>query len=173
MGEVLHVAALVPAGVGTCCLAVTSRGRLQAGELVASAVMIAAMIDVAFGLAVVPALAWALALVVCSIALAAGVRLRRGRGRAARSACGADVHTALGGLAAVPVLLLMGIAPSAAAGHSHGVGAAVLVLPAAAYTVWSVLLAARPQARPRERVQHATMGLSTLLMAAAALLGHG
>ncbi|WP_029150927.1 hypothetical protein [Microbacterium indicum] len=168
MGAALHLAALLPASVGVCCLAAAPGARARAAEVIASIVMVAAMTDVALGGGVVPAVLWAIALVICSLALAVGARLaRRERGAAA---CGTWIHTAVGGLVSAPLILVMGTATTTTTGHHHGLGAAGLLIPALGYITWSVLLALRRGSRLRLRLLHATMGLSTAMMAAAMLV---
>lgn len=172
MGEALHVAALAAAGVGTCCVAATPRARVRGAEMLASIVMVAAMLDLVAGWGLLPAVAWALALLACSLVLAVSGRTRR-RTAGPPASCAADAHTALGGLAMAPLVLMMGADPAVAAStHSHGMSAVILLAPAAAYVVWSGVLVVRAGARSLVRMQHLTMGLSTLLMALAALLPH-
>lgn len=178
MSDALHLAALVLASAGTCCLAASVERRrghrmVWAGNVAASLIMIGAMSDIVFGLGIAHPIAWAIALLAGSVAVAAGERTLLGRTDAAR---GPAVHTAIGGLVVIPLVLVMGQysgAQSAAIAdavvHDHGPGGALLLLPAAAFVVWSVVLSVRTDSSARERIQHGAMGASTMLMALAAL----
>ncbi|MGO1851108.1 hypothetical protein [Microbacterium sp.] len=178
MSDALHLAALILASAGTCCLAASverRRGRrmVWAGSVAASLIMIGVMSDIVFGLGIAHPIAWAIALLAGSVAVAAGERTLLGRTDAAR---GPAVHTAIGGLVVIPLVLAMGqysgaqdAALAGAAAHAHGSGGALLLLPAAAFVAWSVVLFVRTGSSARERIQHGAMGASTMLMALAAL----
>ncbi|WP_119695765.1 hypothetical protein [Microbacterium halotolerans] len=178
MSDALHLAALVLAAAGTCGLVAAverRRGRrlVWAGSVVASLIMIGAMSDIVFGLGIAHPVAWAVALLAGSVAVAVGERAMLGRADAGR---GPAVHTAIGGLVVIPLVLAMGeyqgaqdAARAGAAVHAHGSSGALLLLPAAAFVAWSAVLLARAGRPARERIQHGAMGASTMLMALAAL----
>ena len=144
-----------------------------AGSVAASLIMIGAMSDIVFGLGIAHPIAWAIALLAGSVAVAAGERTLLGRTDAAR---GPAVHTAIGGLVVIPLVLVMGQysgAQSAAIAdavvHDHGPGGALLLLPAAAFVVWSVVRGGRPRGAARVRLQDRALGASARGGARAAL----
>ena len=75
MGELAHGTMLVGALAGSACVIAGVNGR-RALDLAAAAVMLAAMLDMAF-IGFLPALVWVVLLIVTGLAL--GVRLRRFR----------------------------------------------------------------------------------------------
>jgi len=165
--DALHLWAIAPAAVGTCCI-VADRGRPRAPELLVSLMMVVAMLDVAL-LRVVAPVGWAVALVAAALVHSAV----RGRRRSAEPLDLMAVMTALGLVVMAVQVLAMAAGHSApvAADHGHrGMPLVALVAATgAAYAVTSVVLAVRhPGALVR--VQFAGMGVSTALMAAAALV---
>ncbi|MFD4959037.1 hypothetical protein [Microbacterium sp. NPDC058389] len=177
MTELLHAWAIAPAAIGACCLA-ADRGRARWPDAVASALMLAAMLDAVLTRLVAPVY-WAAALIATAMVLAAASSPRR-RGVPSRPRGGMTVHTALG-LVAMAALQL-GMAHGAASGplsgqvstHAHGGSggpllATAAVVGAVAYAVLSAGLLTRSH-RALDRVQLACMGVSVLLMAAGALV---
>lgn len=119
MTELLHLGALVPAAVGACC---TVGGRRGPVDLVAAILMLAAMLDLGTGTAIVHPFLWAIVLTV--LAVGSALRLRLGTatvahrddesGRAlANHRAGMMIHTAAG-------LLIMAALVCAMAGHGPG-----------------------------------------------------
>ena len=170
MTEILHAWALAPAAIGTCCLA-ADRRRVRAPELVASAVMLLAMMDAALVRVVAPVL-WSALLLVGAMALAALRRRRRTGLEPIGSAETMTVHTAIGMVVMAALLVTMGHAGVASPPHAHGMGSVALsttMLGAVAvYAAGSAIAAARAR-RWLDRAQYAAMGASTLVMGIAAL----
>jgi len=172
MPEILHAWALAPAAIGTCCLA-ADRGRVRVPELLASILMLVAMLDAALTHAV-PAVVWATVLIGSAIALAALRSPRRRRARRAPADIGMLVHTTVGMVAMAALQLSMLHAETATGGgHVHGVGRGLLdgllIGGSIAYAVFSAVLAARAHTR-LDRAQDVAMGASVCLMAAGLVL---
>ncbi len=176
MPEILHAWALAPAAIGTCCLA-ADRGRVRVPELLASLLMLVAMLDAALTHAA-SNVVWATLLIGSAIALAALRSPRRRRTRAAVAAASAEVgmlvHTTVGMVAMAALQLSMLHSGTAAgAGHVHGAGRGLLdgllIVGAIAYGVFSAVLAARAHTR-LDRAQDVAMGASVCLMAAGLIL---
>ncbi|MCO7204128.1 hypothetical protein NH287_11580 [Microbacterium sp. CnD16-F] len=162
--EALHLWAIAPAAVGTCCVA-ADRGRSRAPELLVSLLMVAAMVDVAL-LGFIAPVGWAVALVVAALVHSA-VRGRRS------GAAGLDrmaVMSALG-LIVMAVQVVAMAAGHAVPAHGHGGMplAALVAATAVAYALAAAMLAVRHPGI-LSRLQFAGMGAATLLMAAAALV---
>jgi hypothetical protein len=164
--EALHLWAIAPAAVGTCCIA-ADRGRSRAPELLVSLMMVVAMVDVAV-LGLVAPVGWAAALVAAALVHSAV----RGRRRGAEPLDRMAVMTALGLVVMAVQVLAMATGHSApvAADHGHqGMPLVALVAATgAAYTLAAGVLAVRHPG-VLARVQFAGMGVSTALMAAATL----
>lgn len=176
MVEVLHLAAVFPATVGLCCAVGDRRGGAR--SVVPAAAMLAAMLAMAAGWTVVPALGWAALLVVLGVVAAA--RLRR------RPDVGVPPHTrhmllhrALGLVLGAALLLATGAgyADVDGAGHPGHAGATLLVVTLAgsagylAYTAWLVAGSLRRRSPVVGVVEASAMGVMTALMAAAPLAG--
>jgi hypothetical protein len=165
--DILHIWALAPAAIGTCCLA-ADRRRVRAPELAASVLMLLAMLDAAFGRLVAPVF-WAALLLAGAMGLAVAGRRR---GPRSRVDAGMTLHTAIGMLAMGALLLAMGHGDAAGSAHAHGVSSATLVIVltggSAIYAVTSAIATLRAHGR-LDRVQYAAMGASTLVMALALL----
>jgi len=173
--ELLHAWAIAPAAIGACCLA-ADRGRARWSDGVASALMLIAMLDAALTRLVAPVY-WAALLLAAAMAYAAWRRPRRPA--AARSGSAVQgvmtTHTGLGLVAMAALQLGMAHGPAADAvttAHAHGGSGswalgALLLGGALAYTALSALLVARAH-RLLDRAQLVCMGVSVLLMAAAA-----
>ena len=164
MTEILHLWALAPAAVGTCCLP-ADRRRVRAPELTASALMLIAMLDAAT-VGLVATVFWAGMLLLAAMALA-GVRSGRRR-HPARRADTMTVHTALGLVVMAALLLTMPAGqPSAPSGHAHGMDAGAVTVAvgftALGYVGWSAVALLRAHTR-LDRAQYAAMGVSVLAM---------
>lgn len=171
MPELLHAWALAPAAVGTCALAADHR-RVRAPELLASLLMLVAMLDGALAGLVAPVF-WAALLLAGAMGLAA---FRRRRSPAAARALSSrlvppgpamTVHTGIGMVTMAGLLVAMGRADATAMGHTHGLTSATLVVAlvgaTTAYAIGSALAAARARGW-HDRTQYAAMGASTLVM---------
>jgi len=175
--ELLHAWAIAPAAIGACCLA-ADRGRARWPDAVASALMLAAMLDAVLTRFVAPVY-WAALLIGTAMAMAAATSPRRRSASSPRPRSGMSVHTTLGlvAMAALQVGLTHGAAdPLAgpAAAHAHGGSGGpllttALLVGAIAYAVLSAGLLTRSH-RALDRVQLACMGVSVLLMAVGGLI---
>ncbi len=175
MSDILHAWALAPAAIGTCCLA-AERRRVRVPEIVASLLMLAAMIDASRPAPLVAPVYWAALMIVAGMVLA---MLRRARGHGAlpidRPTATARVmtlHTGIGMITMGALLLTMGRVDAGASGHTHGMSAgalsAVLLAGVAAFAVGSLVAAARAHGL-LDRVQFVAMGASTSVMGLALL----
>jgi hypothetical protein len=175
MVEVLHLAAVLPATVGLCCAVGDRRGRAR--SVVPAAAMLAAMLAMAAGWTVVPALGWAALLVALGVGAAARLRRRRDGG-VPPHARHMVLHRALGLVLGAALLLVTGAghADVAGAGHPHA-GSTLLVATLAgsagylAYTAWLVAGSLRRRSPVVGVVEASAMGLMTALMAVAPLAG--
>lgn len=158
MIEVLHVGSLVPAAVGTCCVIGDRRAR-SAVTWVPALVMLAAMLDVALGTAIVHPVVWTAVLVTLSLWPAVARRFARTAGTADMV-----VHRSLGLL--IMAGLLMGHAQ--AAGH-HAMGAGPGIVVVAGYLGLTVWLAVHARARVLTLIEVVSMGSSVALMGLAAV----
>lgn len=171
MGELAHGTMLVGALAGTACAAAGLRSG-RATELAAASVMLAAMADMALT-GFLPALAWALLLLVAGMAL--GVRLRRFRGIGGRGIrshrIALELHRALAFI--VGAWALAGAsAPQAATSAHHHLAAGGLALGAAAVvmTAFGASVSVRLLRTGRGGVLHAAEAASTTIMLAAMAL---
>ncbi len=162
MSEILHAWAVAPAAVGACCLA-ADRARVRPPEVVASVLMLLAMLDAAaFG--VIAPVYWTALLLVAAVALAVWRRPRQRR--MPRTPTLMTLHTTVGMVVMGALHLGMG---GHTAAHSHGpalgpvLGAAVL-----GYAALSVAAGRRMRAR-LDRAQIGAMAASVILMGVAAL----
>ncbi|WP_448002577.1 hypothetical protein [Agromyces bauzanensis] len=174
MVEVLHLAAVLPAGVGLCCAVGDRRGRARAA--MPAAAMLAAMLAMAAGWPGVPPLAWSAVLLVLGVVGARG--LRSSAGIRARHDRHMRLHRALG-LVLGAALLLVTSAEHVQAGSGHsthvssGSLAVVTVAGAAGYLAYAAWIVARSRGGRASLlgvVEASAMSLMTALMAAAALL---
>ncbi|KHK99434.1 hypothetical protein LK09_01890 [Microbacterium mangrovi] len=180
MGEILHLWALAPAAVGTCCMA-ADRRRARVPELVASAVMLLAMLDLVREEPLVVPIVWAALLLVSAMALAAVRGVQRRRADASPTVAGSvgmTVHSTIGMVVMAALVAMMGhhtasgTAPvtGMAGMHAGGGGLPALVaLAVGVYAVASVVAALRAHTR-LDRGQFVAMGASTALMALAVLV---
>ena len=186
MVEALHLGALLPAAVGACCTVGGRRGIVDLGSAI---VMLAAMIDVATGAAVLHPLVWGAVLV--AIGIVSAVRLRgagaladetRIRGRAPTAAERQHrlmvVHTSLGLLVMAALLVSMAahgshasLGGSPAAAHHGGAASSTfdVIVTAGissyiAFTAWLTASAVRAR-RILSAVELASMALSIGSMA--------
>ncbi|VXB40364.1 conserved membrane hypothetical protein [Microbacterium sp. 8M] len=190
MPEALHLCALAFSAAGTCCL-VVDRRRARVPEVVASLLMLLAMLDLARATPLLVPVAWAAVLIATAMILAAirstqvraATRGSTGTGRsaarpAALSPTGMASHTALG----MVVMSVLVLAMSAHGGSSRAMAAAgmsgmhgssgagvLLILFVVGYALASVVAAIRGHTR-RDRIQYAAMGCSTAVMALGVLL---
>lgn len=171
MGELLHAGALATTALGACCVAVDRRRR-RAPELVAAAVMLAAMIDVVAGVGILPGVWWAAVIGVVALVGAASIR-RRADPSGERTMRAVDAVGAI--LMGALMLLMSAPAGPAIGGHHVAAGsapAASVVLAAAVYAAVAVGLSVRMAAsRWIARLPPAAMGASVLLLAIAVLAG--
>ncbi|MFT4212993.1 MAG: hypothetical protein QM626_14100 [Microbacterium sp.] len=174
MAEILHVWALAPAAIGTCCLAADGRrARARVPELVASALMLLAMVDAAGPGWVAPVYSAAL-LLLAAMALAALRGARRGRHRRrTRAELAMTVHAAVGLVVMAALMLGMGHASGVSGAHVHGPSAATVTVlflaGGAAYALWSTWEAVRAHSA-LGRLQFGAMGATTLAMALAGVI---
>ena len=162
MSEILHVWAVAPAAVGACCLA-ADRARVRPPEVVASVLMLLAMLDAAvFG--VVAPVGWTALLVAAALGLAIWRRPRQRR--APRVPALMTLHTTLGMVVMAALQLGMG-GHGATIGHAHGVALVpFLLVVAVGYAGLSTVAMTRMPAR-LDRTQIAAMAASVGLMVVA------
>ncbi|MEV8267527.1 hypothetical protein [Microbacterium sp. NPDC076911] len=178
MGEIFHVGALVPAAIGTCCIA-ADRRWVRAPELLASLIMLTAMLDVMFWSLIAPVF-WSAALIAFALLMVAA----RGLGRGARSEPGSarmmGAHSALGMVVMAVIVMAMAPAGSSvdlpAGGHQHASTAVSFLIFCVAvsvgYGAWSLASAMRPHGRFSRlaKLEIGAMGVSTAVMGAALIL---
>lgn len=197
MAEALHLCALAFSATGTCCL-VVDRRKARALEVIASVLMLLAMLDVVRGRPLLAPVAWAALLISAAMILAAvrGTQVRA----AARASAGAQgwgaaghavplaalpraamtSHSALGMVVMAVLVLTMSAhdgssdaipVPRMSGMHGHsGVSVVVvLFLFVVGYAVLSLIVAIRGHTR-RDRIQYAVMGCSTAAMALSVLV---
>lgn len=164
MSETLHLWAVAPAVIGTCCLA-ADRARVRPPEVVAAAVMLLAMLDAAvFG--VVAPVYWTVLLLAAAVGL--GVWRRPRQRRVSRVPAVMTLHTTLGMIVMAGLQLAMG-GHAKPSGHAHGLTLTpVLVGAAAVYAVLSLSTMRRMPAR-LDRAQIGAMAASVVLMSVAAM----
>ncbi|MFT4305306.1 MAG: hypothetical protein QM604_00280 [Microbacterium sp.] len=174
MAEILHLWALAPAAVGTCCLAADgrrTRGRIP--ELAASALMLLAMADAAGPGWIAPVYSAGLLLAAAMTLVALRGARREGHRRRDRAELAMTAHAAVGLIVMAALLLGMDHAAEASGGHAHGPSAAAVaalfVAGAAAYALWSGWEAARAHS-PLGRLQFGAMGAATLAMGLAGVI---
>ena len=162
--ETLHLWAVAPAAIGTCCLA-ADRARVRPPEVVASVLMLLAMLDAGlFGL--VAPVYWTALLTTAALALAAWRRPRQRRTPPVPTPM--TLHTTLGLVIMAALQLAMG-AHGSPTGHTHGVTLVpVLVVAVVGYAGLSVLTMHRMPAR-LDRAQIGAMTASLVLMAVATM----
>lgn len=160
--ETLHLWAVAPAAIGTCCLA-ADRARVRPPEVVASVLMLVAMLDAGlFG--VVAPVYWATLLLTAALVLA--VRRRPRQRRTPPVPVPMTLHTTLGLVVMAALQVTMG-AHGTPSGHTHGVALVpVLVAAVVGYAGLSFLTMRRMSAR-LDRVQIGAMTASLGLMAVA------
>lgn len=164
MSEILHLWAVAPAAIGTCCLA-ADRARVRPPEVVASVLMLLAMLDAGLWGLVAPVY-WTALLLVAAVSLAFWRRPRQRRAVPVPAVM--TLHTALGLVAMATLSLTMG-AHWSPSGHAHGVALApVLAGGALGYVAASVAVMRRMPAR-LDRAQITAMAASVVLMAIAGL----
>ncbi|WP_285136073.1 hypothetical protein [Microbacterium sp. lyk4-40-TSB-66] len=162
MSEILHAWAVAPAAVGACCLA-ADRARVRPPEVVASALMLLAMLDAAVSGVVAPVF-WTALLLVAALALAVWRRPRQRR--APRVPALMTLHTTLGMVVMAALQLGMG---GHAAAHAHGVALTpVLIVAVLGYVSLSVMAGRRMPAL-LDRAQIAAMAASVVLMTVASV----
>ena len=162
MSEILHVWAVAPAAVGACCLA-ADRARVRPPEVVASVVMLLAMVDAAvFG--VIAPVYWTAMLLVTALALAVWRRPRQRR--TARVPALMTLHTTLGLVVMAALQLGMG---GHTASHAHGPALAPVLLAAVVGYVGLSTAAGRRMPARLDRAQIAAMVASVVLMAVASV----
>lgn len=174
MTELLHVWALAPAAIGTCCLA-ADRRRVRAPELSVSVLMLVAMADAAYSSVIAP-IYWAILLLAAAMALAALRGARRRGERAPHGDRAMTLHSAFGLIVMAALLVAMtggGPTMMSASEHSHGASGSLLsfaiIVAVALYAAASGVAAVR-SARWLDRAQYAGMGASAVAMAFASLL---
>jgi len=177
MTELLHAAAIVPATVGACCTIGARRSR-RALAAASAALMALAMVDMAFGFALIPALAWSAILL--ALALGSAIALRFTGARRDSHAPSMALHGAIGLMVMAALIVPMsaggGITAAQSGGHSHGGDLLMpLVLAAvtgySAYTAWVVarVLRQNPGTSALPVTEALCMGLSAVVMAVALL----
>lgn len=162
MSEILHAWAVAPAAIGACCLA-ADRARVRPPEVVASVLMLVAMLDAAvFG--VVAPVYWMTLLLAAAIGLIVWRRPRHRR--TPPVAASMTLHTALGMVVMAALQVAMG-GHAPLQEHRHGLALVpVLVGATAGYIVLS-LAAIRRMPALLDRAQIAAMAASVVLMAVA------
>lgn len=162
MSEILHAWAVAPAAVGACCLA-ADRARVRPPEVVASVLMLLAMMDAAVSGIVAPVY-WTVLLLIAALALAVWRRPRQRR--APRVPALMTVHTTLGMVVMAGLQLGMGGHTTA---HAHGPALAPVLIGAVIGYIGLSALAARRMTARLDRAQITAMGASVLLMAVASV----
>ncbi|MDQ1124839.1 hypothetical protein [Microbacterium trichothecenolyticum] len=162
MSDILHAWAVAPAAVGACCLA-ADRARVRPPEVMASVLMLLAMLDAGLSRLVAPVW-WTAMLLAGAVTLAIWRRPRQRR--PPRVPALMTMHTTLGMI--VMAGLQVGMAGHAGtSGHAHGLDPApVLIGAATVYAVLSVGVIGRMPAR-LDRGQIGAMAASVVLMAVA------
>jgi hypothetical protein len=171
--ESLHLSCVGLAAAGACCTA-AAKPRAVTIELFGSLLMFVAMADTGVRLNLLPAPAWALALILTALVTAilrnparSGVQQFRHNGM--------TVHRNIGTILMAALLVHMDVHKGTAvagghAGHNADILSALLALGALGYTFASLWLAVRGASIPRNsRAESALMGLSVLLMATGVL----
>ena len=164
MSETLHLWAVAPAAIGTCCLA-ADRARVRPPEVMASVLMLLAMLDAGLWGLIAPVY-WTALLLSAALGLAF---LRRPRQRRApRVPLAMTLHTALGLVAMAALQLAMGT-HSPSSGHAHGVALApLLTVGVVGYVAASLAVMHRMPAR-LDRAQITAMAASVVLMGVAGI----
>ncbi|WP_022878781.1 hypothetical protein [Microbacterium sp. B19] len=165
MSETLHLWAVAPAAIGTCCLA-ADRARVRPPEVVASVLMLLAMLDAGlFG--VVPPVYWAAVLLAAAVGLAFWRRPRQRH--APRVPPLMTAHTATGMALMAGLQMAMSAHGGGASPHAHGLGLpAFLLATALGYAAASAWAMHHMPAR-LDRAQIGAMAASVALMAVAAV----
>ncbi|WP_396667342.1 hypothetical protein [Microbacterium sp. R86528] len=178
MGEIFHVGALVPAAIGTCCIA-ADRRWVRAPELLASLIMLTAMLDVMFWSVIAPVF-WSAVLIAFALLMVAVRGLACGARNGPRSARMMGAHSALGMV--VMAVIVMAMAPAgspvelSAGVHQHASTAVsyltFCVAIAVGYGGWSLATAMHRHGRFSRlaRLEISAMGVSTAIMGAALIL---
>lgn len=169
MAGILHACALATAAIGAACLA-ADRGRGRGLEVVASIVMLLAMLDAAAG-GEVPAVFSAAMLVAGALALVA-IRRAAPQRVSPPARNGVTAHTALGMIVMAALALGMTHPDAAAPAHAHGTSSGVLVFAtlagAAAYAAAATIAVVSARG-VLARLHHAGMAASTVAMSLALL----
>lgn len=165
MSETLHLWAVAPAAIGTCCLA-ADRARVRPPEVVASLLMLLAMLDAGL-LGAVPPVYWAALLLAAAVTLAFWRRPRQRRMPPVPVTM--TVHTAAGMVLMAGLQLAMSAHAGAAGGHVHGLGLAPLLAAGVVGYAAASLGAMRRMPARLDRAQIAAMVASVVLMAVAAV----
>lgn len=171
MGEFAHGTMLVGALAGTACTMAGLRGR-RAFDLAAAAVMLAAMLDMAF-IGFLPSLVWAMLLLVAGLALGARLRVLRGDAgsgirdhRATR-----ELHRALAFIVGAWAFAGAAAPGAAASAHHYGTdGGLVFAAGVVAMTVFGGWLTISHLRRGHGNRLHAAEAASTTVMLAAMAL---
>lgn len=164
MSEILHAWAVAPAAVGACCLA-ADRARVRPPEVMASVLMLLAMLDAAVFGVVAPA--WRTAALLAA-ALGLAIWRRPRQRRIPRVPALMTLHTTLGMIVMAGLQMIM-IGHAGTSGHAHGLALApVLIGAAAVYAALSLEAMRRMPAR-LDRSQIGAMAASVVLMAAASV----
>lgn len=164
MSEILHAAAVAPAAVGACCLA-ADRARVRPPEVMASVLMLLAMLDAGLLGAIAPV--WWTALLLGAAVILAFWRRPRQR-RLPQVPPLMTLQTTLGMVVMAALQLGMG-GHAAGAAHAHGVGLAPVLVGAVVGHAAVSIFALRRMPAPLDRAQIIAMTVSVVLMAAAAL----
>jgi len=159
MSETFHLWAVAPAAIGTCCLA-ADRAQVRPPEVMASVLMLLAMLDAGLSRLIAPVW-WTAMLLASAVTLAVWRRPRQRR--APRVPALMTLHTTLGMV--VMAALQIGMSThGVSAGHSHGVNLVLFLLAVAVgYAGLSVVAMKRMPAR-LDRAQIATMATSVGFM---------
>lgn len=119
MAEILHLSALLPAAVSTCCTVGAARSRGALG-VISAVVMLLAMADLSGGRLLSP-LIWSALLIASAVGGALAARLASQRADAGDGdAVGMGTHAALGLVVMAGLVVLMAAGGPAAAGSAAG-----------------------------------------------------
>ncbi len=158
--------------VGLQCTVGARRDSALRG--ISAAIMLLAMIDIAFGTALLAPIAWVGIMLVAGIGLGARARLAQNDPRAERHAHSMWLHHACALVVMAGLTAVMGMtAPRSGASHHAGVGGlltAMVVAGALAFlgfTFWLIARLARPRRAVRSTIEAGSMGamVGTMLLA--------
>jgi hypothetical protein len=174
--DVLHVGALLSAGVGLPCT--VSARRDDALRWIPAALMLLAMADLCFGSGLLAPIGWVAVMIAAAVWLAVRVRLARVHDGHRSHASAAWLHHACALMVMAGLTAVMG-APTSASGSEHHAGSGGLLTALAVvgslafigYTAWLIArLRHRPQPTVLPSIEAGSMLAMVATMAIAAVL---